>query len=540
MEPINHPWKERNMSFQTSMIMFHVNLQGCRISESVICLLNFSPRAFPCEIIECRDKKKTVQTLTRANLQIEIKEIWWATLMCWNSTSKTNTLKIKNPEVQLDWGDFTYLNIFVVVMTSHRVGRILPRFLGGGFKHFLFSPLFVEDFQFDQYFSDGLKPPTSFVASWGFVSPYPRLGNHSIMGFFFAYPSNAPPSGKQDINQDVWISILSWRYSIPGGRGPPFMLQQCRCCWEYPPRINISKKGPCQNEKKTSKQHFCRGYASFRGTKSFNKFESSSLQKKHVQLLTLQDLRIFCSVDILFIHGKFPWFCCIPASEVSIEPLHRLYINLHTYIMIIYIYIHISSIASDNKPKKETTSIPPLFNSTPNKKHHRVYTRRVTFFSEWASPGFNPQCLQELKEVWEFWLKDSDSFTVGNGGNSPFWDDAQRLMFFLQGFGDTRNNLLLMVQKNPEKKSPVDTVEVGRWNPCLTIWFRTASVVQDFSHQQYDNLNNSWLIGLICQGVLRLDPFWWNQDLMQFYGSFFEWFCKYSFWTNADLWAHFI
>ena len=25
---------------------------------------------------------------------------------------------------------------------------------------FLFSPLFGEDFQFDQYFSDGLKPPT--------------------------------------------------------------------------------------------------------------------------------------------------------------------------------------------------------------------------------------------------------------------------------------------------------------------------------------------------------------------------------------------
>ena len=32
--------------------------------------------------------------------------------------------------------------------------------LGGGFKYFLFSPLFVEDSQFD-YFSKGLKPPTS-------------------------------------------------------------------------------------------------------------------------------------------------------------------------------------------------------------------------------------------------------------------------------------------------------------------------------------------------------------------------------------------
>ena len=33
--------------------------------------------------------------------------------------------------------------------------------LGGGFKYVLFSPLFGEDSHFDQYFSDGLKPPTS-------------------------------------------------------------------------------------------------------------------------------------------------------------------------------------------------------------------------------------------------------------------------------------------------------------------------------------------------------------------------------------------
>ena len=38
---------------------------------------------------------------------------------------------------------------------------LLNILLGGGFKYFLFSPLFGEDFQFDSYFSDGLKPPTS-------------------------------------------------------------------------------------------------------------------------------------------------------------------------------------------------------------------------------------------------------------------------------------------------------------------------------------------------------------------------------------------
>ena len=32
--------------------------------------------------------------------------------------------------------------------------------LVGGFKHFLFSPLFGEINKFDLYFSDGLKPPT--------------------------------------------------------------------------------------------------------------------------------------------------------------------------------------------------------------------------------------------------------------------------------------------------------------------------------------------------------------------------------------------
>ena len=34
-------------------------------------------------------------------------------------------------------------------------------FLRGGFKHFLSSPLLGEDSHFDEYFSKGLKPPTS-------------------------------------------------------------------------------------------------------------------------------------------------------------------------------------------------------------------------------------------------------------------------------------------------------------------------------------------------------------------------------------------
>ena len=36
-------------------------------------------------------------------------------------------------------------------------------YLGGGFKDFLFLPLPGEMIQFDQYFSDGLKTPTSLL-----------------------------------------------------------------------------------------------------------------------------------------------------------------------------------------------------------------------------------------------------------------------------------------------------------------------------------------------------------------------------------------
>ena len=39
--------------------------------------------------------------------------------------------------------------------------NIYPTILGGGLKYGLFSPLLGEDFQVDEQFSDGLKPPTS-------------------------------------------------------------------------------------------------------------------------------------------------------------------------------------------------------------------------------------------------------------------------------------------------------------------------------------------------------------------------------------------
>ena len=44
-----------------------------------------------------------------------------------------------------------------------RIGKVLMiLFLDGAFKYFLFVPLFREGFHFDEFFWDGLKPPTSF------------------------------------------------------------------------------------------------------------------------------------------------------------------------------------------------------------------------------------------------------------------------------------------------------------------------------------------------------------------------------------------
>ena len=40
---------------------------------------------------------------------------------------------------------------------------VVLHYLGGGFKYFVFLPLPQEMIKFDYYFSNGLKPPTSYV-----------------------------------------------------------------------------------------------------------------------------------------------------------------------------------------------------------------------------------------------------------------------------------------------------------------------------------------------------------------------------------------
>ena len=53
-------------------------------------------------------------------------------------------------------------NVLSVVLNTGYLGNGFKDSLGGGFKYFLVSPVFGEDFHFDKHiFSDGLKPPTS-------------------------------------------------------------------------------------------------------------------------------------------------------------------------------------------------------------------------------------------------------------------------------------------------------------------------------------------------------------------------------------------
>ena len=72
--------------------------------------------------------------------------------------------------------ELTPVGGFIEIFAGHKdqpkreAGLILTvggfnHLLGGGFKYFIFSPLCGEDSHFDQYFSDGLKPPTSLLCS---------------------------------------------------------------------------------------------------------------------------------------------------------------------------------------------------------------------------------------------------------------------------------------------------------------------------------------------------------------------------------------
>ena len=59
--------------------------------------------------------------------------------------------------------------------------------LGGGFKEFVFSPLLREDSHFDQYVSNGLKPPTSMQlkSRWLISVPFPPAKNAHLNAMSF-------------------------------------------------------------------------------------------------------------------------------------------------------------------------------------------------------------------------------------------------------------------------------------------------------------------------------------------------------------------
>ena len=85
----------------------------------------------------------------------------------------------------------------------------------GGFKHFLFSPLFGEDSHFDAYFSNGLKPPTRVANKFWFI----------ILFFFTKFCSKNPRIFRRRRRTDRmsfffdkvrWItSSLPWVRSMP-------------------------------------------------------------------------------------------------------------------------------------------------------------------------------------------------------------------------------------------------------------------------------------------------------------------------------------
>ena len=60
------------------------------------------------------------------------------------------------------WEVFEWMTHQRVMKNIFISKEVFEAYLGGGFKYFLFSPpTFGEDDQFDEYFSNGLKPPTS-------------------------------------------------------------------------------------------------------------------------------------------------------------------------------------------------------------------------------------------------------------------------------------------------------------------------------------------------------------------------------------------
>ena len=78
--------------------------------------------------------------------------------------------------------------------------------LGGGFKHFLFSPLPGEDSHFDYYFSNGLNPPTGHI-NIDIVEHFGALWMISFLADLFGQQNYLEHRKIQIIRCILWIPL---------------------------------------------------------------------------------------------------------------------------------------------------------------------------------------------------------------------------------------------------------------------------------------------------------------------------------------------
>ena len=101
--------------------------------------------------------------------------------------------------------------------------------LGGGFKHFSFLPVLEEMIQFDLYFSNGLKPPTStasFLIEHAFVVKYLCLGFYYCTSF---YPKMLAVTNFAQSCKIQALSLMHWCTTFAGvGVGETVLLNQAR------------------------------------------------------------------------------------------------------------------------------------------------------------------------------------------------------------------------------------------------------------------------------------------------------------------------
>ena len=99
---------------------------------------------------------------------------------CPVSTEQDNEYRPSSPYVWLVAVVGVVVGDWVPTKSAETWQLTCDGWLGGGFKEFLFSPLLGEDSHFDLYFSNGLKPPTS----WDFGSLFSFLKSRRNLSKF--------------------------------------------------------------------------------------------------------------------------------------------------------------------------------------------------------------------------------------------------------------------------------------------------------------------------------------------------------------------